>query len=277
MSEPVLVLERLNKRYELEKRPLARLMGRRRPLLAVKDVSLEVPRGQITGLVGESGCGKSTLARMMLRLEEPTSGRVLLGGTDLTALHGAALRRERRRMQMVFQDAGGSLNPRKNARKLLSEALALAGDPPEALADRAVALMRQVGLDPALLGRYPHELSGGQKQRLAIARALAMQPELLVADEPVSALDVSLQAQIMRLLMELRDSLGLTMVFISHDLALVHHLCAHVAVMSAGEIVERGHPREVLRDPQHPYTRRLLAAVPRGRHAVRPSLEQAEP
>ncbi|MCQ4159182.1 ATP-binding cassette domain-containing protein [Roseomonas sp. GC11] len=277
MNAPLLVLDRLSRRYEMEKRPLARLFGQSRPLFAVKEVSLEVPRGQITGLVGESGCGKSTLARLMLRLEEPTSGRVLLDGTDLTALHGAALKRERRRMQMVFQDAGGSLNPRKAARRLLGEALALAGAPAEALEDRAAALMRQVGLDPVLLGRYPHELSGGQKQRLAIARALAMEPRLLVADEPVSALDVSLQAQIMRLLMELRDSLGLTMLFISHDLALVHHLCAHVAVMSAGEIVERGHPREVLRAPQHPYTRRLLAAVPRGPRAASPSLEQAEP
>jgi peptide/nickel transport system ATP-binding protein len=264
MSAPLLVLEGITKRYELERRVLPRLIGRRRPLLAVNDVSLTVPRGAVTGLVGESGCGKSTLAKIMLRLEQPTSGRVVLGGTDLTALHGAALRPQRRRMQMVFQDAGASLNPRKNGTRLLDEALVLAGETREGRTFRAAELMKQVGLDPALLSRYPHELSGGQKQRLAIARALAMGPELLVADEPVSALDVSLQAQILRLLMELRDRLGLTMVFISHDLALVHHLCASVAVMSAGQVVEQGHPRDVLRDPQHPYTRRLLAAVPRG-------------
>ncbi|MBO1078093.1 ATP-binding cassette domain-containing protein [Roseomonas haemaphysalidis] len=272
-APPLLLLENITKRFELEKRMLPRLLGRRRPLLAVDDVTLAVPRGEVTGLVGESGCGKSTLARIMLRLEEPTDGRVVLGGTDLTALRGAALRPERRRMQMVFQDAGASLNPRKTGARLLDEALVLAGETPEGRAFRAAELMRQVGLDPGLLQRFPHELSGGQKQRLAIARALAMGPEVLVADEPVSALDVSLQSQIMRLLMELRDRLGLTMVFISHDLALVHHLCASVAVMSAGRIVEQGHPRDVLRDPQHPYTRRLLAAVPGSRRLA----EQEQP
>jgi ABC-type glutathione transport system ATPase component len=272
VSAPLLVLDGITKRYELEKRMLPRMLGRRRPLLAVDDVSLTVPRGAVTGLVGESGCGKSTLAKIMLRLEEPTSGRVVLGGTDLTALHGAALRPQRRRMQMVFQDAGASLNPRKTGMRLLNEALVLAGETHEGRAYRSAELMRQVGLDPGLLTRYPHELSGGQKQRLAIARALAMGPELLVADEPVSALDVSLQAQILQLLMELRDRLGLTMVFISHDLALVHHLCASVAVMSAGQIVEQGHPRDVLRDPQHPYTRRLLAAVPRGHRVAEKEL-----
>lgn len=264
-APPLLLLENITKRFELEKRVLPRLLGRRRPLLAVDNVTLAVPRGEVTGLVGESGCGKSTLAKIMLRLEEPSAGRVVLGGTDLTALHGDALRPERRRMQMVFQDAGASLNPRKTGARLLDEALVLAGETREGRAFRAAELMRQVGLDPGLLQRFPHELSGGQKQRLAIARALAMGPEVLVADEPVSALDVSLQSQIMRLLMELRDRLGLTMVFISHDLALVHHLCAGVAVMSAGRIVEQGHPRDVLRDPQHPYTRRLLAAVPGSR------------
>jgi ABC-type glutathione transport system ATPase component len=166
---------------------------------------------------------------------------------------------------MVFQDAGSSLNPRKTVGHLLSESLALIGVDRAHRADRSVVLLHQVGLDSGLLGRFPHQLSGGQRQRMAIARALAVGPELLVADEPVSSLDVSLQAQIMLLLTELRDRLGLTMVFISHDLALVHHICSSVAVMHAGRIVELGAPGDVLRDPKHEYTRRLLDAVPRRR------------
>lgn len=265
----LLTLEGITKRYELEKRVLPRLFGRHRPHLAVADVSLSVARGAVLGLVGESGCGKSTLAKIILRLEDPTAGRVVLDGTDLTALRGAALRPHRRRVQMVFQDAGASLNPRKTGATLVGEALVMAGEEMRGRPQRAADLMRQVGLDAGLLSRYPHELSGGQKQRLAIARALAMGPDLLVADEPVSALDVSLQAQILRLLMELRDRLGLTMIFISHDLALVHHLCSRVAVMSAGRIVEEGPPAEVLHRPRHEYTRRLLSAVPRGHRLTR--------
>jgi ABC-type glutathione transport system ATPase component len=168
-------------------------------------------------------------------------------------------------MQMVFQDAGSSLNPRKTAGHLLGESLALIGVKRHERPARAVELLLRVGLDGGLLGRFPHQLSGGQRQRMAIARALAVGPDLLVADEPVSSLDVSLQSQILLLLMELRDRLGLTMVFISHDLALVHHLCSSIAVMHAGRIVEQGVPGEVLRHPQHAYTRRLLEAVPRRR------------
>ena len=261
----LLALRDITKVFELENRLLARLVGRSRPLRAVGGVNLSLRRGGVLGLVGESGSGKSTLARIMVRLEQPTSGRLLFDGADLAGLSNVALRPWRRRIQMVFQDASSSLNPRKTAVRLLSEALAAGGFAAAEHPDRAASLMREVGLDPGLLQRYPHELSGGQKQRLAIARALATGPELLVADEPVSSLDVSLQAQILRLLMELRDRRGLTMVFISHDLALVHHLCDQVAVMSAGEIVEEGTPLQVLRQPTHPYTRTLLAAIPRPR------------
>ncbi len=261
----LLALEAITKTFELENRMLPRLFGRSRPLQAVRGVSLSLKRGGVLGLVGESGSGKSTLARIMVRLEQPTSGRLLFDGADLAGLSNTALRPWRRRIQMVFQDASSSLNPRKTALRLLSEALAAGEVSAAEQLGRAADLMREVGLDPGLLRRYPHELSGGQKQRLAIARALATGPELLVADEPVSSLDVSLQAQILRLLMELRDRRGLTMVFISHDLALVHHLCDQVAVMSAGEIVEEGPPLQVLRAPTHPYTRTLLAAIPRPR------------
>jgi ABC-type glutathione transport system ATPase component len=261
----LLELDGICKTYELESRVLPRLLGRRRPLQAVDHVSLTAPRGEVLGLVGESGCGKSTLARIMLKLETPTSGRVLFDGHDLVPLEGAGMKPFRRRLQMVFQDANSSLNPRKTVARLLGEALAQIDVPSPERRERAADLLKLVGLDGAMLDRYPHELSGGQRQRMAIARALAMGPDLIVADEPVSSLDVSLQAQILRLLMDLRDRLGLTMVFISHDLALVHHLCSSVAVMSAGRIVEQGAPRQILHDPQHEYTRKLLASVPRRR------------
>jgi ABC-type glutathione transport system ATPase component len=264
-AAPLIEMRGIGKRYSLERRLIPRLLGRQRHHQAVADLSLAVPRGGVLGLVGESGCGKSTTARMMLRMEQPSEGQVLFDGADITRLGPGQLRPFRRRMQMIFQDAGASLNPRKRVATLLGESLSLVGVARAERRDRAAELLRQVGLDPSMLGRYPHELSGGQRQRMAIARALAVGPELLVADEPVSALDVSLQAQILLLLMELRDRLGLTMVFISHDLALVHHLCSAVAVMSAGRIVEQGLPADVLRDPQHEYTRRLLAAVPGGR------------
>jgi ABC-type glutathione transport system ATPase component len=260
----LLELDHVSKTYELERRLLPRLLGARKPLTAVNDVSLSVARGGVLGLVGESGCGKSTLAQIIMRLERESAGAIRFDGVDITRLEGRALQPFRRRFQMVFQDSTASLNPRKRVRRILGESLGLA-DVSKAERPGAVAeLLEQVGLDRTFAARYPHQLSGGQRQRVAIARALAMRPELLVADEPVSSLDVSLQAQILRLLITLRDKLGLTMVFISHDLALVHHLCSEVAVMQAGQIVERGTPAEVLHRPQHDYTRKLLAAVPRG-------------
>ncbi|MGA3397844.1 MAG: ATP-binding cassette domain-containing protein [Acetobacteraceae bacterium] len=269
MTAPLLQLVGVGKTYPMHQAMLQRLMGRRREHQALDDVSLSVPRGGVLGLVGESGSGKSTTARIILQMEQPTAGDVRFDGTVLTGLSDAALRPYRRRMQMVFQDAGSSLNPRKTVGHLLGESLALVGVQRTQRMDRSVVLLKQVGLDSGLLNRFPHQLSGGQRQRMAIARALAVGPELLVADEPVSSLDVSLQAQIMLLLTELRDRLGLTMVFISHDLALVHHICSSVAVMHAGRIVEHGVPDEVLRNPKHDYTRRLLDAVPRRREQVR--------
>ena len=243
--------------------PLARLLGRGRPVRAVHDVSVRLEPGGVLGIIGESGCGKSTLARMILRLEAPTAGRILVAGQDLVALRGDALRRARQGIGMVFQDPGGSLNPRKTVRRTLGESLGLGGVARGEREDQAVALLERVGLGAAQMGQHPHALSGGQKQRVAIARALALRPALLVADEPVSALDVSLQAQVIRLLMRLREELGLTMVFISHDLALVHHLCTQVMVMQAGQVVEQGPPAEVLHRPRHAYTRSLLEAIPR--------------
>ncbi len=259
----LLTLEHVSKRYG-QGGPVARLLHRARPVMAVQDVSLVLPRGQVLGVVGESGSGKSTLARMMLGIEPPTAGTIRLDGTDLSTLRGAARRQARRRVQMVFQDPGGSLNPRKTVGRVLGESLGLAGLPRAARPEAAAALLERVGLAPAMRGNYPHQLSGGQKQRVAIARALAVSPDLVVADEPVSALDVSLQAQIMRLLLQLRRELGLTLVFISHDLALVHHLCDQVLVMQRGQVVERGPPASVLHRPAHPYTSLLIDAIPKG-------------
>ena len=247
----------------------AQASGRGREVAAVRDVSFSVRAGQVFGVVGESGSGKSTLARLILGIEAPSLGSVRFGGQDRSGSNGAAGRRARQRVQMVFQDPGGSLNPRKPVARVLDESLGLAGLPPNERSAAGVALLRRVGLDEGIAQRYPHELSGGQRQRVAIARALAVSPELVVADEPVSALDVSLQAQIMRLLLELRDVLGLTLVFISHDLALVHHLCDEMIVMQRGEVVERGPPGIVLRQPGHAYTRMLVDAVPRGQHQGR--------
>ena len=227
-------------------------------------MSFSVPRGSIFGLVGESGSGKSTLAQIIVRLTLPTSGTLLFHGRDVASLDKPAARHFRQGVQMVFQDTGSSLNPRKRVRRVLAEALAARGVTRAAAAAEAARLMDRVGLDTPLLARFPHELSGGQRQRVGIARALAMAPELLVADEPVSALDVSLQGQIINLLAEINASLGLSIVLISHDLAVVARVCAALGVMSKGRMVETGPPSRVLFAPEHPYTRSLLAAVPRG-------------
>ncbi|MBO0872339.1 MAG: ABC transporter ATP-binding protein [Pseudonocardia sp.] len=228
---------------------------------AVDGVSMRIRHGETYGLVGESGCGKSTLGRALLRLTEPTAGRVVFDDVDLAGLRGEPLRRMRRRMQMVFQDALSSLDPRQSVRSMLLEALR--AHRLEGAADaRLRELLDAVGLPAGALRRYPHEFSGGQRQRLAIARALAVRPDLIVADEPVSALDVSVQAQVLNLLDDLQESFGLTYLVIAHDLAMVRHVADRVGVMYLGGIVEQG-PADALYDtPLHPYTRALLSAVP---------------
>ncbi len=229
----------------------------------VDGVSLTIHRGQTLGLVGESGSGKSTVARMVLRLIEPTAGSITFEGVDMLRLRARPLRALRRRMSIVFQDPFGALNPRMRVRQILAEPFAIHNErPPEGLPDRLASLLTEVGLDTSALARYPHEFSGGQRQRINIARALALKPDLLVLDEPVSALDVSVGAQVINLLRSLQRTYGLTYLFISHSMPLVRYLCDHVAVMKAGRLVEEGPALEVCDRPREPYTQRLLAATP---------------
>ncbi len=238
---------------------------------AVREVDLTIGRGEAVGVVGESGCGKSTLGRLLLHLLPPTSGRIVFDGRALADLTPALRRHLRRRMQMIFQDPYGSLDPRRPAGAQIADGLLIHG-----LADRRQArervkdLLQRVGLDASHADRLPHEFSGGQRQRIAIARALATGPEFIVADEPVSALDVSVQAQIVLLLAELRSSFGLALLFISHDLHVVRHLCERVVVMYLGRIVEEGPSADLFHAPAHPYTRTLIAATPSIRLRKRP-------
>jgi peptide/nickel transport system ATP-binding protein/oligopeptide transport system ATP-binding protein len=260
MSRELLRVDGLVKHFPMRGGVLNRLVGH---VKAVDGVSFAIPRGSVLGLVGESGSGKTTVGRLVLRLEEATAGRVSFDGTDILALHPRDMRRFRRRMQIVFQDPYASLNPRERVRAMLGHALALheigtRADRP----GRSVALLEQVGLSADHLDRYPHEFSGGQRQRLVIARALAVAPEFLVADEPVSALDVSIQAQVIELLADLKARLGLTMLFIGHDLAVVAHVCDQVAVMYLGRIMEMAPVDALFARPTHPYTQALLSAVP---------------
>ena len=230
---------------------------------AVDDVTFEVRRGETLGLVGESGCGKSTIGRAMIRLREPSGGTVRFDGIDLNTLKSGALRKMRRRMQIIFQDPYGSLDPRMTVGSIISEPIEthhLADG--EAKKERVADLLRIVGLDPNYVKRYPHEFSGGQRQRIGVARALAVEPEFIVCDEPISALDVSIQAQVLNLLTDLRGRLGLTYLFVAHDLSVVKHISDRVAVMYLGKIVEVGPPDLVYSAPGHPYTRALLSAVP---------------
>ena len=230
---------------------------------AVDDVSFTIDKGETYGLVGESGSGKSTTGRCMLRLIEPTSGEMRFQDEDVLAFDRSRMRAARRDMQMVFQDPYSSLNPRMRARDIVEEPLIIhrIGSRAERR-DKVAELFGLVGLDPAHMDRFPHEFSGGQRQRIGLARALALNPSFVIADEPVSALDVSIQAQVINLLLDLQERLKLTYLFIAHDLRLVRHICTRVSVMYLGKIVESGNTASIFADPQHPYTRALLSAIP---------------
>ncbi|MFE0757048.1 ABC transporter ATP-binding protein [Inquilinus sp. NPDC058860] len=237
--------------------------GKSQHVRAVEDVSFSLRRGEVVGLVGESGSGKTTVGRSILRLAEPTAGAVRFAGTDILKLSRAAFQAYRREMQIVFQDPYASLNPRMTVGEIVGEALTIHGlsrgrQRPERIAE----LLRRVGLRPDAIARYPHEFSGGQRQRIGIARALAVEPSFIVADEPVSALDVSIQAQVVNLIQDLQRDLGLTMLFIAHDLSVVEYLCDRVIVMYLGRIMESAPARSLYTAPRHPYTRALLSAAP---------------
>ena len=259
MSEqPIVAVEDVHVAYSVS----ARTWGARREVLvALSGVSVEIERRETLALVGESGCGKTTLGRTILRLIVPTSGRVVFDGTDIAGLRGAALRGFRRSVQTIFQDPYSSLNPRMTVGDIVAEPLRANGVQGSEREARVAELLEMVGLPPAARLRFPNAFSGGQRQRIGIARALALQPALLIADEPVSALDVSIQAQIINLLSDLKDTLGLTVLIISHDLAVVRHMADHVAVMYLGQIVEFGTRAAIFGQPLHPYTLALLSAV----------------
>jgi oligopeptide/dipeptide ABC transporter ATP-binding protein len=264
MPEPILRLERVSKRFPLRRSLLEALQRRPVPAVqAVTDVSLELVEGETLGLVGESGCGKSTLARLIVRLIHLDDGRIVYRGRDLAALSGEQLRQARTRIQMVFQDPYSSLNPRLAVGEAIAEPLRVHRVVAESeLRAETERLLEQVGLLPAHAARYPFELSGGQRQRVGIARALAVRPEILIADEAVSGLDVSVQAQVLNLLADLREQLSLTMVFISHDLGVVEYLSDRIGVMYLGRLVELGGARDVFTHAGHPYTQGLLRAIP---------------
>jgi oligopeptide transport system ATP-binding protein len=248
-----------------------RWIGRRRWIRAVDGVTLRIAPGEIVGLVGESGCGKTTLGRSLLRLVEPTAGDLRFDGVDLRAARPGALRRLRRRMQIVFQNPSAALSPRRQIGQTLAEPLLLHRVVPRGgIPARVAALLHEVGLEPHFAHRYPHEMSGGQRQRVAIARALSLEPAFLVADEPVSALDVSVRAQILQLLLGLQQRSGFAMLFVSHDLAVVERVAGRTAVMYFGRIVEEGPTERVVAAAQHPYTQALLASVPIGDPRIRP-------
>jgi ABC-type glutathione transport system ATPase component len=260
MNGPLLQVDNLVREYTM---PREKLFGPPPKVHALNGVSFNIEAGRSMGIVGESGSGKSTLARLVMALDKPTAGSVKLLGRDLHALPREELRQARRDIQMVFQDPYGSLDPRQTVERIVTESLAAQGDTGrDEQHQRAADALASVGLRANDLGKYPHEFSGGQRQRIAIARALITRPRLIVADEPVSALDVSVQAQVLNLMQDLQTEFGITYMLISHDLAVVHHLCDDVAVLWQGRIVEQGPPERLFHAAEHPYTRALLEAVP---------------
>ncbi|HEY7521529.1 MAG TPA: dipeptide ABC transporter ATP-binding protein [Methylomirabilota bacterium] len=261
MSDVLLEVRNLVKHFEVGGGMFGKPSG---VVRAVDGVSFSIRRGETLGLVGESGCGKTTTGRCILQLERPTSGHIIFEGRDLTTLDASELRAVRRKLQVIFQDPYSSLNPRMTIGQIVGEPLAVHGivRTPTARRDRVQQLLRHVGLLPQHASRYPHQLSGGQRQRVGVARALAMEPSLIICDEPVSALDVSIQAQIINLLEDLQAEFGLTYLFIAHDLAVVRHISDRVAVMYLGKIVEMSDRKTLYDEPLHPYTRALLSAVP---------------
>ncbi len=271
-NTPLLEVRDLVRTYTL---PREKLFSPPPTVEALKGVSFSLHAGKSLGVVGESGSGKSTLARLVMALDTPTSGQVLLQGQDLNRLEADALRRARKDFQMVFQDPYGSLDPRQTVERIVTEPLQAQGDTSRTeQRERATAVLQQVGLRPQDVDKYPHEFSGGQRQRIAIARALITKPKLIVADEPVSALDVSVQAQVLNLMQDLQTEFGITYMLISHDLAVINHLCDEVVVLYHGEIVERGSPAQLFQHAQHPYTQKLVGAVPQVRPRKRQQIAQ---
>lgn len=273
MNAPLLQVESLVREYALPRQSLLVAPGK---VHALNGVSFTIEAGRSLGIVGESGSGKSTLARLVMALDKPTSGSVKLLGRDLHALPREELRQARRDIQMVFQDPYGSLDPHQTIARIVTEPLTAQGDTSRCeLHRRAGEVLESVGLRSSDLGKYPHEFSGGQRQRIAIARAVITRPRLIVADEPVSALDVSVQAQVLNLMQDLQAQFRITYILISHDLAVVHHLCDEVAVLWQGRIVEQGPPERLFRAAEHPYTRALLEAVPQAEPPRRAKLPAA--
>jgi peptide/nickel transport system ATP-binding protein len=270
-AAPLLEVRHLSRRFALPRTPL---WAAAPPLQALSDVSFTLKAGQSLGVVGESGSGKSTLARLVMALDAPTEGQVLMKGVDLHALSPADLRRARHGFQMVFQDPYASLDPRQKVQAIVAEPLlSLSKDSAWSraeLRERVEQALNEVGLRSGDLDKYPHEFSGGQRQRIAIARALITRPALIVADEPVSALDVSVQAQVLNLMMDLQDRYGLSYLFVSHDLAVVNLMCDDVLVLQSGHVVEHAPAERIFKSPEHPYTRALLSAIPG--HGINPGL-----